>query len=599
MLAKELELREADKFAADDGLQLPENPLPLANLDKNIVCADSLFTDWPKADAIIGNPPYLGSRYLAKEHGYDYANKLYARFPDVPKMADFCTHWFRLAHDALPLCTAQNPCSGRAGLVGTNTIRQNESREASLDYIVENGGVITEAISTQVWSGDAAVHVSIVNWEKTAVAETVRATRAPGSTGVPPVVSGGPPETSDVENAPISSSSGSDAPATSGGFGGSPKPTGGPPVLPRICRLTFQRGDSVDSPWETYELPVINPALSVGTDVTGAQVLAANAKPKVVFQGQKPNHEGFFLTPDEAANWIRKDARYRDVLFPYMIGRDLVDVGAPSRWVIDFAKRDVFGARDYELAFDRVRTTVMPDIVAKAEKERADTGRENGVWSRMAEQWWHYERQRHECIAAINLLPRYMAISRVTKRPIFDFLSSAIHPDTALIVFAFADDYSFGILQSSLHWEWFKARCSTLKADFRYTSDTVFDTFPWPQTPTKGQIAEVAAASVALRALRREIMARLGYSLRALYRTLDSPGANPLREAHTRLDTAVRAAYAMPKAADPLAFLLALNLTLAAKEKSGEPITSPGLPLPEAERAPFVTDDCVRVTKPE
>ncbi len=51
------------------------------------------------------------------------------------------------------------------------------------------------------------------------------------------------------------------------------------------------------------------------------------------------------------------------------------------------------------------------------------------------------------------------------------------------------------------------------------------------------QIAEVAAAAVALRALRREIMAQLGYSLRALYRTLEEPGANPLREAHTRLDT--------------------------------------------------------------
>ena len=88
-------------------------------------------------------------------------------------------------------------------------------------------------------------------------------------------------------------------------------------------------------------------------------------------------------------------------------------------------------------------------------------------------------------------------------------------------------------------------------------------------------------------------MAKLGYSLRVLYRTLDTPGANPLREAHTRLDTAVRAAYAMPKAADPLALLLALNLELAAKENAGEKITPPGLPLPEAERASFITDDCI------
>ncbi len=131
----------------------------------------------------------------------------------------------------------------------------------------------------------------------------------------------------------------------------------------------------------------------------------------------------------------------------------------------------------------------------------------------------------------------------------------------------------------------------------RHGADTVFDTFPWPQTPTKGQIAEVAAAAVALRALRREIMAKLGYSLRALYRPLDTPGANPLREAHTRLDTAVRAAYAMPKDADPLAFLLALNLTLATKEKAGEKITPPGLPLLATECASFITADCISVAE--
>jgi len=107
-------------------------------------------------------------------------------------------------------------------------------------------------------------------------------------------------------------------------------------------------------------------------------------------------------------------------------------------------------------------------------------------------------------------------------------------------------------------------------------------------------IAKVAAAALALRGLRREIMAKLGYSLRALYRTLEEPGANPLREAHTRLDTAVRAAYAMPKDADPLAFLLAVNLTFAAKEKAGTVITPPGLPLLESKRATFVTDDCVQ-----
>jgi hypothetical protein len=31
---------------------------------------------------------------------------------------------------------------------------------------VANGGSITEAVSTQVWPGDAVVHVSVVNWIK-------------------------------------------------------------------------------------------------------------------------------------------------------------------------------------------------------------------------------------------------------------------------------------------------------------------------------------------------------------------------------------------------------------------------------------------------
>jgi hypothetical protein len=180
------------------------------------------------------------------------------------------------------------------------------------------------------------------------------------------------------------------------------------------------------------------------------------------------------------------------------------------------------------------------------------------------------------------------------KRPIFEFVSREIHADSKLVVFAFADDYSFGVIQSSLHWEWTKARGGTLETRIAYTSDTVFDTFPWPQTPTPKQIKEVAEAAVSLRALRHETMEKLNSSLRDLYRTLEQPGDNPLRDAHARLDAAVRSAYGMSEDADPLAFLLELNLACATKEKAGEKITPPGLPLPPEEHTAFITDDCIR-----
>ena len=130
---------------------------------------------------------------------------------------------------------------------------------------------------------------------------------------------------------------------------------------------------------------------------------------------------------------------------------------------------------------------------------------------------------------------------------------------------------------------------------FRYASDTVFATFPWPQKPSAKQIRAVADAGCELRAFRRQIMDANGWSLRDLYRTLETPGDNKLRAAHATLDTAVRAAYGMKANEDILAFLLNLNLELAAKEAKGEPITPPGLPSFVAERAGFISDDCVRV----
>jgi hypothetical protein len=93
-------------------------------------------------------------------------------------------------------------------------------------------------------------------------------------------------------------------------------------------------------------------------------------------------------------------------------------------------------------------------------------------------------------------------------------------------------------------------------------------------------------------------MAKLNYSLRDLYRTLEQPGDNPLRGAHARLDEAVRAAYGMSDEADPLAFLLDLNLACAAKEKAGEKITPPGLPLLPGEHQAFVTEDCIQPPTP-
>ncbi|TAF51801.1 MAG: class I SAM-dependent DNA methyltransferase, partial [Oscillatoriales cyanobacterium] len=199
-------------------------------------------------------------------------------------------------------------------------------------------------------------------------------------------------------------------------------------------------------------------------------------------------------------------------------------------------------------------------------------------------------------------LDRYITCARVTKRPIFEFVSTNIRPNDALQVFTFEDDYSFGILQSSLHWLWFTNRCSTLKRDFRYTSHSVFDTFPWPQSPTIEQIEAIAAAAVALRHLRREQMHTDRLSLRELYRPLDQPGDTALHHAHAHLDACVRHAYGLTDRDDPLTVLLKLNATIAHREANHQPVTAPGLPLivledPNQIRR-FISTDCVQCATP-
>lgn len=135
----------------------PAEPvLPLVDLS-GIQVGDALALPWPDCDAIVGNPPFLGSQWIRGARGDTYVAWLKSTFGVGIK--DYCAYWFRRAHEHL------SP-GQRAGLVGTNSVSQNRARSASLEYLAANGGVITDAVSTQKWPGEAKVHVSLVNWVK-------------------------------------------------------------------------------------------------------------------------------------------------------------------------------------------------------------------------------------------------------------------------------------------------------------------------------------------------------------------------------------------------------------------------------------------------
>jgi len=140
---------------------LAEPVLPLPTL-KNLICGDSLKLTWPETDVVIGNPPFHGDRNLRSVLGDEYVEWLKSEFDVGAK--DHCVYFFLKTHKNLRPGT-------RAGLVATKTISQNKNRDASLVWIVESGGTITNATSSKPWSGEAAVHVSIICWQKAPITD--------------------------------------------------------------------------------------------------------------------------------------------------------------------------------------------------------------------------------------------------------------------------------------------------------------------------------------------------------------------------------------------------------------------------------------------
>ena len=139
---------------AVDRFGLREDPLPLPRLS-GVMQGDALSMPWPDCEAIVGNPPFHGTKLMRSVLGDDELRDLQERFGVGVK--DYCVYWFRKAHEHLSQ-------GERAGLVATNSIAEGKNREASLDHITKGGGRITNAVRSQPWPGEANVHVSIVNW---------------------------------------------------------------------------------------------------------------------------------------------------------------------------------------------------------------------------------------------------------------------------------------------------------------------------------------------------------------------------------------------------------------------------------------------------
>lgn len=115
---------------------------------------------WPKADYIVGNPPFIGGKDLRQELGDGYAEALWKAYPHMPGGADFVMYWWDRAADLVREGKAR-----RFGFITTNSITQTFSRRVIKRHLDAKKPLhLSFAIPDHPWAdaqGAAAVRVAM------------------------------------------------------------------------------------------------------------------------------------------------------------------------------------------------------------------------------------------------------------------------------------------------------------------------------------------------------------------------------------------------------------------------------------------------------
>jgi len=117
--------------------------------------------DWPDAEFIVGNPPFLGGKFLRRELGDQYVDELFRLYADrVAREADLVCYFFEKAR-----AMVESGRVRRAGLLATQGIRGGANREV-LERIKRTGDIFM-AWSDRPWVLEgASVNVSFIAFDE-------------------------------------------------------------------------------------------------------------------------------------------------------------------------------------------------------------------------------------------------------------------------------------------------------------------------------------------------------------------------------------------------------------------------------------------------
>jgi hypothetical protein len=487
--------------------------------------------EWPRADVVVGNPPFIGNKRMRAALGDGYVEALRGAWSDMPESADFVMYWW---HKAAGLV-----CSGslsRFGFITTNSVTQAFNRRVLQAHLREGDGAAPPSLAAEsaecVGRGSPVpLHLAFAvpdhPWVDSADGAAVRIAMTVGAMG-----------------------------AEEG----------------RLVTVVDEResgGDGLEV-HTAEQIGVINADLTVGTNVSAAKPLLANGG--ISTNGFMLAGSGF-IVPTEEISSLEKDAPIR----PYRNGKDLMD-----------RPRDVLLIDLFGLSTENVRARYPATyqwILERVKPERDQNNRQ-----RLREQWWLFAEPRKTLRAALAGLPRYIATVETAKHRVFQFLDASIAPDHMLIAIALDDGFALGVLSSRIHVAWALASGGTLEDRPRYNKSRCFETFPFPAATPEQQarIRDLAEQIDAHRKRQQGLHAEL--TLTGMYNVLEKLKVSlpmtakekaihemglvsVLKSLHDELDAAVLAAYGWHDApADEtiLERLVALNAERAAEEAAGQ-----------------------------
>jgi type I restriction-modification system DNA methylase subunit len=488
--------------------------------------------DWPEADYIVGNPPFIGGKDIRERLGEAYAVALWKAHPKINRSADFVMYWWDRAAE---ISAKKGSRLERFGLVTTNSITQEFNRRTIARHLEgSNPLTIMSAIPDHPWTKATADSAAV------RIAMTVAAGKARQG----------------------KARQGKDGTAVSEG---------------RLYRIVQEVGLETDAPdiMLRDSLGTISSDLTIGTDVTKTRPLHANEW--LCSRGVSLHGSGFIVTPSEAENLgLGKREGLERHIRPYRNGRDLT---ARPR---DVAIIDLFDLKEEEVRrrFPEVYQHLLRTVKPERETNNRATYRDN---------WWIFGEPRRELRPALEALSRYVVTVETAKHRPFQFLNTSILPDNRLVCFALSESSDLGILSSSFHVTWALATGGTLEDRPIYTKSLCFDPFPFPDT-TLDQRARIGKIAEELDAARKEVLAEHPdltlttlYNLREKLVKGESFTAKEedqrmrgrvdiMAELHNRLDAAVAEAYGWPvdlSDEEIVTRLVALNAERAAEERRG------------------------------